>query len=240
MGALTILELAEAFTGKRATVIPTALVASTDSGLIQLKEVMNSVGRDLVARQSNQFIKRRLVWNSLGVEDQGTILSLFGEQPANIVIETLYNNTTRLPIYGPLSDREYQEILALVPSGPFLQYKIYNGHLYVTGGIEAGQELTVFYKSRAWLETAAGAGTFVAVCTADTNVPVFPDDLFLLGMEWMWRREKEMNYTAQLAEYTQKLLDSMGEPKPILKGHSTMKAPIPQPGIIVPAGNWTV
>jgi hypothetical protein len=239
MGLKTALELIQSFSRKRGLPVPTAVVGSTDAGVLQLLELLNAVGSDLVRRPMDwQVLKRRTVFACLATEDQGSILSLFGVPAAAFSPETLFNDTRRLPIYGPLSDIEYQEIKALLPTGPFQQFLLRNDHLFITGSLTAGDSLSIMYTTTAWVETGSGTGVYTTEVTDDAYIPVFPDDLIMLGLEWMWRREKELKYDSQFGEYTAKLLDS-GDPKPVLLGHRGRPAEV-KPGIIVPAGNWTV
>lgn len=238
MGTKTALQLAQTFCRKKGLAVPAALVASTDAGILQIWEVMNAVGRDLTARKQGPFLKQRKTWALVATEDQGSILTLFGVEPVSFSVDSFYNNTLRLPIYGPMSDADYQQTKAMVPSGPFQKYIIYNGHLYITGTLVAGHTLAMIYSSKAWVESGANTGVFTAEITADTQVPVFDDEMFFLGMEWMYRREKGLDYTSQLADYRTKLMDSKGDPAPVLLGHQNSTDPWPKPGIIVPPGNW--
>lgn len=239
MGTKTVLSLVQSYARQRGLPVPTALFAATDTGTLQLLECLNKAGRDIVRRRGGWIsLNKRKTFACAATEDQGVFGTLMGEDPAGIVADSLYNDTMRLPINGPLTLPDYQSEKVYVPTGPFQEYALYNGHLFILGTVTAGHTISVMYKSKNWLQTAVNLGGSLAEVAADTNVSVFGDDLMLLALDYMWRKEKDLDYQAQLSALTMALLDADGEPSPIIYAHGDDR-PMIKPGIIVPSGNWT-
>jgi hypothetical protein len=239
VGALTVLGLAQSFCRLKGLTVPTVLFASTDAANLQILEVINKVGRHIVNKQDWQGLKKRIEKVAIAGEDQGVWTTWLGEDPSGVGIESFYNDTTRLPIEGPLSDEEYQQIQALVPLGPLLCYKIYNNHLYITGDITAGDNLAMMIKSRNWLKVSALVTGTLNTIAADTDIPIFDDELMLAGIDAFYRQVKELPWQTQMAAFNLLFLDKRGEPGKVL--HMDQGRPnAPKPGIVVPPGNWSV
>lgn len=240
--ASTALALIKAFCKLKGIAVPASIVdAAQDAGVNQLVELYNKVGRHITSYKSWQVLSRRATHVQLAAEDQGLLSAICAENLDHIVVDTLWNNTLRQPIFGPLSDQQWQADKALLPSGPMQMYKVYQGHLYILGTTTAGHELFIFYKSKNWLQTGAATGLFVDGVTLDTNVPIFPDFLMSLGLEAFWRQEKDLPFQTQMAAFTAELVNQAGNDATAskLKMHEANQ-PIVKPGIIVPAGNWPV
>lgn len=239
----TFLLLIQDYTASKGLEVPTSVFASTTAELRQFVKVFNMVGRDLHRRMDWQLTKRRITFTSIANEDQGLITSagiVNSTDFDHIIPETFWNNTLRQQVFGPISDADWQQLKALVATSPLYQFKVYNNHLYVFGPLPAGHTLSFFYKIKSWMEVSLASGTYVDAVTADTNVPFWPDDVMLLGIDAFWRREKGLSFTAQMADYEVKIADISGvdNVKPVLSMDSSGRV-APRPGVIVPYGNWT-
>lgn len=237
----TVLALAQKYARRKGIEVPSALFGSTDAALMQLLEIIEMTGFDLWRRMTWQATKRRKTFAAVAAEDQGLISSIIGSDCAHIIPDTLWDDTQRIPIFGPRSDPDWQAMKALVPQGPLYQSKVYEGHLYISGPPIAGHTFSCFYKSRHWLSTAEGLTPTLTNVAADTNVPMWEDDVFLLGVDAFWRREKSLPYTQQMADYEAKIADISGNDsiRPVISMHNSGRPGI-KPGIVVPAGNWSV
>lgn len=235
----TALALIQTFARLKGLAVPASVVGSTDAGVLQLMEVYNSVGKNIGQRRLWSILKRSVTFTSLGVEDQGLWSTILGEDPAYVVPETAWNNTLRQPIFGPLTDEEYRAYKATVPTGPLQSYYVMKDHLYILGTVTAGNTLAFTFKSKNWLQTTASSGTFIYDMAADTNVPVWDDNVMMLGLEAFWRRAKDLPFTTQMADFEMAIVGMVDNIPAVIKLHG-MGQVVPKPGIIVPLGNWNV
>ena len=63
----------------------------------------------------------------------------------------------------------------------------------------AADQIVFEYVSAYWCKSASG--TPQASFAADTDVPILPDDLFVLGLKWRLLAAKGMNYAEERAAY---------------------------------------
>jgi hypothetical protein len=238
----TVLSLAQTFARQRSLSVPAALFTSTDAGVLQLMEIINTVGRDVRGRTDWEVLKRRKTFVSLATEDQGLVTSLIGADVEHLIPETIWDNDQRMPVYGPVDDENYQAIKALLPQGPLYEYRVQQGHLLITGGIPAGVNLSVMYKSLSWLQTTSSSGVFVDEITADVNVSAFSDEVMLAGMEYYYNYRKQLDFDSAKVDYEAKIFNRGGvdNVKPIIRMHEAGTRPIIRPAIIVPSGNWNI
>jgi hypothetical protein len=59
------------------------------------------------------------------------------------------------------------------------------------------------YYSDTWCESSAG--TDQRIWTADTDVPLLPDDCFILGLIWRFRKAKGLEYQEDFNTYEEEV-----------------------------------
>lgn len=231
--------LAQSFARLYNLPVPNVLVGSTDAGVLQLMEVINKLGKD-IARQGNwQVQSRRATWISIQGEDQGTVDSLMPDNCDHIVPRTFWDDTLRRPIFGPVGDTDWQMLKAFVPGTPLYQFKIMDNRVLIYGPMIAGHQLSTIYQTKNWLKVAGtDPQEYADVITSDDDEIVFPEDILDLGMEYMWRRVKKMDYLDEKAVYEAACMATLSKDnvQPVL--HMDEPDQTLTPGIWVPAGNW--
>lgn len=234
MGAKNVLTLVQDYCKERALAVPSALFASTDPAVMQFQQLLNKTGREIRAKRDWQRLKRRKTHTVVAPEDQGLLSSILGEDPDHIIFETLWNDSQGLPVYGPLSDAEYQQEKALEPEGPFQNYKIMEGRLYLLAPT-AGETISCIIKSLNWLQTTSSSGVYVEEITADANVPIWPDDLMLLGLDFFWLKVKKIEHGREEVNFYKRLAEvaAYDNIQPVITMHASGLTNM-RPGIIVP------
>jgi len=238
----TLLQIISRFCEENAQVIPASVIGNTDPAVIQYKRLLELVGEHIVQKGDWQRLRRRITWTSVAGEDQGLITAITGiSSPGVIIPNTFWDNTLRRPIFGPVSDQNWQALKAFVPSNPLYQFRIENGKILVNGDLPAGHTLTFIYQTTAWIETAAGGGSYITNFANDANVPVFPDQLMTLGLRAFWLRAKQLPFDAEMQMFSSALMDAgtRDQVKPVIDMSDGNRQMI-RPGIFVPAGNWNV
>lgn len=238
----TLMQLVTRFCEENGQVVPLYVYGNTDPAAIQYMRLLERVGDFCKQRGDWQILRRRITWTSVLGEDQGLISAITGiESPGFIVPDTFWDNTLRRPVYGPVSDKNWQTLKAFVPSSPLYQYRIEKGKILINGDMPAGHTLTFIYQTEAWIETAASSGSYITAFAADANVPVFPDSVMELGLQAFWLRAKGKPYDQEMALFTAAVSDAGTKDK--IKPNIDMadgRNQLIRPGIFVPAGNWNV
>lgn len=231
--ASTLLQLVRTFCARKALPRPSAVAGSSDMQVVQLQALVDKTVDYLVENYPWQDLIREAHFTTVAGEDQGSIATIAPNGFTWVHGGTIYNRTLRLPIYGPITNRQWQGLKALPAVGPFYKYRIRQRRLLFNPEAIAGHECYFEYQS----SLAIRSGT-LAHYTADNDTSIFPDSLMLLGLEYYWLLEKGLDYAEQLAEFDLKAQQfaARDEVKPILSLDSD--ATDWRPGIFVPSGNW--
>lgn len=152
--------------------------STTDAGFTQLTELLNVAGAELSELRP---------WTELIVElaiDTDTDITNDNEYALptdydRIVLQTAWDRTNDLPIYGPLNPQDWSYLLGrnLASNTIYVCYRIYNGVIeFFPDPVPTGRNLHFEYISRNWAETSGGTG--IDRCT-DTSDVVKLDPLLM-------------------------------------------------------------
>ena len=220
---------------------PTSLFAAPDAQTQQLLELANMVVLELTTRIKWQGTSVRFEYNIVVGEDQGSVYTITGDPLFDhFVPETIWNNTLRLPFYGPRTPQEWALLQAVPTSAPFYQYRIMGDHFHMypppdgsTPMVMAGE-----YVTGALILSASSAAQ--ESFQADTDTFLLKDQLLQTGLRYKWKYEKGYPFDDDFALY-ERLIENYGTRQgdlPILD--LTGPKHFLRPAILVPSGNWTV
>lgn len=234
----TILTLVQDFTDRMGLPTPTAIVGSQEKGVKQFKALLQKTVADLSEYRWSQQ-RLRTTWTSVAGQDQGEILTIFGPSWAGFEDATMWNESRRMRIYGPLPDAIWQALQILPNAGPEFQFWVSGGHLYVSPAQVAGETLSVIYISQYLILDMDGVTTKPLIA-ADSDSILFPDNVVSPWFESLWRRQKgEANWVTFKNEAMSLLAKNI-----VREGAATLSLDTPNrlpiPGIIIPAGSWNV
>jgi len=117
-----------------------------------------------------------------------------------IINQTEWDRNYRWQMLGPVSPQEWQVLKSgLSPTGPRRRFRIMEGKFYIDPIPYDSNTLVYEYYSNAWCMSSTG--TPQTQWMADTDVPILPDDLFILGLKWRFLRAKVFDYTQEYSEY---------------------------------------
>lgn len=235
--ASTLLQFVQQFCLRTGLPSPASAIASPDDKIRQIVGLLNEVIEELVDRWTWQALTREATFTTVAGEDQGLIATFAPDGFHSIINETIWNRTTRLPVFGPLNSVEWQAQIANPATGPWNQYRIRTGHLIFNPVGTAGQSCFFEYRSNFGI---VGAGSILSDrFLADADTTLFDDKLILAGLRWKWKSEKGLEYGEDMARF-----ESMAKNGASRDGTArvlTMNAGDcvgPKPGIWVPPGNW--
>lgn len=237
---MNLLDLIRDFTDKYGLPTPGSVVGNTDATVAQIRSLSQEVLRSL-RQYSWQRQKVRATFTSVAAEVQGDLPSLFsvGAAYRALVPRSMYNITLDRPIHGPVSDMQWQLLVANSPAGPIEQYFVSNNQLLIRPIMTAGQTVSAFVWTNYGCVDELGT-TFRERFAADTDSPLFPDEVFLCDLEWRWLKQKEQPWASAYAE-AQRMISGN-----INKDDSNLTVRLDQPetalsgGIFIPSGSWNV
>lgn len=218
----------------------TTVYSNGDDGVQQLLALFNEVGQEAVERYRWQWTMRRATFNSIAQESQGNLETLLNVSLDMVSSCTIWDDTLRRPVYGPMTDQNYQVEKSFVGTGPFYNYKIMNNQLLINPVMPAGHSMSCIIRTKYWLVDQTQT-VYRNTVGADTDILLLDADTAKLGLKAKWKAEKGLPYAEDLRSYETMLASraaKTGTQRPLqLDGGSESTW---QPGIVVPYGNWNV
>ncbi len=220
--------------------VPATVYGSTDPQVLQMMALLEEEGNDLAKRGDWQGITFEAHLTTTAAEDQGAMTTIASNGFSYIKDETFWDRTDRLPVYGPLNDKEWQAQKAVVNTGPRYYYRIRGGELLVTPTPTASLDFRFEYVSKNWILAVDGV-TYKNYFTADTDTLLLPEEIMLMGLRWRWKKEKGFDYAEDFRTYESQVGSALGRDG----GKKTLSMSDDDcrtigPGIFIPGGSWHV
>lgn len=222
---------------KRAGVAsPVSASGSADIQIVQMVALAQEEGEELSERYVWSSLQIEAVFVTLAAELQGTVASIAPNNFRYILPETIWNRTQNRPMYGSLTPSDWQLLTSSRVAGPFQEYRIQNGNIYLKPAPPAGETCSFEYVSGNWCQSIGG--TKQSAWATDTDTGILDEKIMTAGVLWRWKQVKGLDYAEDFRKYEIRVLQAMGRDagKPTLSmdGSPTNRAP----GIIVPSGSW--
>jgi len=218
---LSLLSVVRAVTGLLSLPTPAAVAGSTDRQVVQLMAIANEEGLSLARRHAWQALTEEASFVTVNANVQ-TATPI----PADLdrfIPNSFFNRTTRRPLTGPISPREWQWIQAQpVYSTVYLAFRERTGQFLVAPAPPAGQAVYYEYVSRNWAHSAGGVpqGGYLA----DTDVAFLDEALVQQGVRWRFLKSKGLDYAEDFASYELAVEQAMAR-----DGGASMLSLSPQP-----------
>lgn len=238
---MTLLQIVQEFCQRQGLSVPLIVMQSQDDQLVQIVSLANEVCEDLVRRHSWTDLQYEATFTSVAGADQGLLSDLAPNAFLKILNETIFDRTRRLPVFGPRSPQQWQVLKALPMSGPFYQYRIQQGQLKIIPDMPAGHTMAFEYASEGVVQdNSTATPTVKAFFTRDDDTFALNKSLLLLGLRWRWKEEKGLPYMESFRLYESAVAEAAGadgtkQPMSMNEGSGMI-----QPGVFVPAGNWSI
>lgn len=209
---MNVLEIVQSVCGSIGLQQPNSLIGSSDIQTIQLRELLNEEGTELASRSSSgwQALVREASFTTIASEDQGAIKTIIGTVNAYrlIINETIWNRTTKVPLYGPRTSRVWQGFKALTFAGPYGEYRIRGGHLLILPVPAAGNSCFFEYVTKNWLQSS-DASEQRSQISHDEDEPLLDDEILRAGVIWRWKQVKGLDYSADFQKYESRVVDAL-------------------------------
>lgn len=237
---MTMLTIVQQFCQRTGLPKPSTVFGSTDTKILQIMALLEEEGNDLASVGGWQELQFQASHTTIADEDQGKIDSIATNGFRYIKNQTIWDRTTKLPVLGPMSDKEWQALKAIIVTGPRYRFRIRGNKLLVNPAPPAGSSWYFEYVSKNWILKADGT-TYASTFSDDDDTPLLPESLLLQGLRWRWKKEKGLDYAEDFRTYEMQKKDAIGRDggKPtVYADNAAWRGPYP--GIWVSDGNWQV
>lgn len=157
-----------------------------------------------------------------------------------MISDTNWDRTNHWRNLGAKSSQEWQWLQGGVISiGPRERYRIYQNKLRIFAALTSIYTFAFEYVSNYWVVASGGTAATKGAFTADTDTCIFPDDLMIAGLKYLWLKAKKLDFGIELAEFSRALSYNKAQDQPV---PSMSLSPVPVPELIGPYsvqdGNW--
>jgi hypothetical protein len=195
---VTLLSIVREVTGLLSLPQPSVVAASTDRQVIQLFNLLNEEGRDLMSAAPWQALIAEAHFTTVAADTQPAAI------PADLdrfIPNSFFNRTTRRQVIGPLSPKEWQALKAQpVYASVYLAYRERAGSFLMIPQPPAGQNIYYEYVSSNWARSATN--TPQSAFSADSDTSYLDEHLLGLGLRWRYLKAKGLPYEEDLQTYT--------------------------------------
>lgn len=239
---MTLLQIVQEFCRRRALPVPTSAISNQDTGVAQILGLLNEFLEDLQTRKAWQRNTFECTFTSSADEDQGDITTLCPYGFQEILWETFFNRTQRLPLYGGIDAAEWQARKAFGITGPFYSFRLRQNRMLFTPALPASQLIAFEYYGSNFVKDATAvppsATAFKPYWTQDSDTCTLGDVLPLKYLTWAWAARKGFEYAEDFAAYERAVAVASARDARPQKVRLDGAVQDLRPGIIVPEGNW--
>lgn len=210
---MTVLTIAQAVADEVGFTRPSSLVASTDDTARQILALLNREGQFLVSRfEWSACLRDKSVTVTSGTDTYACTTDF-----QRIVDQTIWDTTNKWPMIGPLSSQEWETIKrGILISTPRRVWRLVGEADGVYGAVATAKYVqiapvptnstdTFFYEFITTGFARKNADTAAGPFDDDTDVPILPEQLFIMGGIWRWLRAKGLPYDAEKRDYDREL-----------------------------------
>lgn len=192
--------------GRLSLPVPTAVVGSTDSQLIQLLTLLNKAGHDLGQAFNWQALTEEQTFVTTNTPTQSAAVPVDFDR---FIANSIFNRTTRRPVSGPITPIQWQALQAQPAlSTVYLMFRERQGQFLMIPTPPAGQTIAYEYVSENWAKSSGG--TPQAKFLADTDLTYLDESLLADALVWMFLRAKGLSYAEEMTTYGRNLDQQMG------------------------------
>jgi hypothetical protein len=195
--SLTLLAIVNRAQGMLNLPITSTVYNNTGDAQKQLVALSNTEGDCLVKEFPWQrlLVERTFATTATAQQTNETLPAAFDR----VVNETLWNRTTKQPVYGPLSPRVWQAQQGIGTTSVWSSYRLIANSFYFSPTPTASQNIYYEYVSNQWCTSSGGTGQ--STWAADTDLLRVPDLVMTLGVVWRFLEAKGFNYENRYDEY---------------------------------------
>lgn len=211
---------------------PSAIVTATsDPNARNLLALATQEALELSERHNWTALLREHTWTSTAAETQASGLPT---DFARFIDETFWNRSVRRPVFGPLTEAEWQALKAQGTLALPDRFRLRGGSMLIAPVPTAGWTYAYEYV------TTDRWGASKATPTADTDVCALPEALLADGLVWRFKQAKGFDYAEDFQTYQRNVANAVhrdGGKRRLQFGRERMSGPR---GVSVPDGSWSL
>jgi len=193
------------------------VMVSTDPNINQLCSLLKSMGRGLVHLRNWQHLRKEHIFTTVAGQSIYPMPADF----LNMIDQTWWNRTNRLPVGGPLTGQEWQFLKARLVGVVYnVLFRTQQRQIYVypTTNTPGGYDIAYEYNSAYWISTVGTPDTATAnFPTYSTDYVWFDPYLATRGLKLAFLKAKGFDTTAAQQDYDQALVMVQGHDSPMAK-----------------------
>ena len=235
---MSLLSIAVHFAKRTNLNVPTTVLGTTDPQIKQILGLLEEEGNDLASRGDWQELTNEATHTTIAVENQGAIKTIASNGFKYIKNGTIWDRDLRLPVYV-IDGTDWQQVKAIAVTGPRYQARLRGGNLLCNPVPTAGHTWAFEYITKNWIADSAGT-TYYQYFDDDTDTPLLPEELLLLGLRWRWAKEKGFEYAEMYRTYELEVQNALSrnQMRRVLDMGYTNYTPHPK--VYIPDGSWGV
>ena len=189
---------------------PTTIGDTRNNDANVFRALLNRGGRVLASKRGT-FLETwpNLVREYIFTTQSGVDNYALPQDFAGIVDDTAWDRSEYRMAPGNLSPQQWQRLRSGVVDSTALspRYRLRfdpttNQTRFYVDPIPGGAEEIVFeYMSQNWVRESAAGAISKSQIEADQDVPVFPQNLMEMDLEWRWLKAKGQSYQTSIAEF---------------------------------------
>lgn len=245
MAEQTMLQIVQDVCRRQGLQVPSVVTTSTDETVLQLWGLLNEEAEELPTRGPWQQLRTPATFSySTDANYQAfDPTTLAGYK--NIVRDTLWNETARLPVIGPVPDEVWQAMLSMSVSQAQDSFKMEQDLILIYPGHTVANDYSFRYQSCAGvLSSVLGPGStpiYQFNFLTDDDTPRLPTRIIKAGLRWRWRREKGQPYAEEMRSYEVMIADELSLTEAasgVSMDNTRTFNNVAGPGLLIAAGSW--
>jgi hypothetical protein len=235
----TALWIVQQACGELGLPVPTTVAGSTNETDTQMLALLNAAGYDAVSNYQWEEMNRTYLF-TIGIDPSINEFPLPDDYDY-FLDSTGWDRTNRWPVLGPLTQQEWQALIAAKVQAVSRTYFLLQGKKlsFWPQPTTGAREIALSYASRAWVESGKNPGTYLRNIGNDADVPVLNEWLLVKMLKLKMWAAKGFD-TTELQNEFQIMWDSLTAKS---KGSRVLSL-APKTGTVfigvqnVPEGNW--
>jgi len=240
---MTLLSIVQDHCRVYALNIPTSVIGSQDTSVAQLLGLLNNLVENLIDENNWQAFTQEALWTMIPGEDQGTFTTDILPDTGFLWAAngTFWDRTLRRPLYGPVTDVEWQALKAIPNPGPWYKYRIRGDHFLINPAPTVGNLSEISFEYATSFAVKSSDGVLRPVFQADTDTSILPEKILKQGLAYRWKELKGLPYQPEMDRYYNMLNNYIARDgtKRVYRLDGANNWDV-RPGIFVPSGNWPV
>jgi hypothetical protein len=202
---MTLLSIIQEVTGMLSLPQPPSVVGNTDKQVIQLYNLLNEQGRDQASAAPWQALTEEARFTTVASPTQPVAIPTDLDR---FIPNSFFNRSTRRPVTGPLTPKEWQWIQAQpVYTTAYLAFRERQGAFLMAPTPPVGQSIYYEYVSINWAKSSGGVPQAAFLADADTSY--LDEHLLGQGLRWRFLKAKGLEYAEDKNSYEEQLQQAM-------------------------------